>query len=280
MQVSALYRYPVKSMGGQSVARARIEPIGIVDDRRWMMVNEAGRFMTRRELPAMAQIEALPTEDGILLRNKAAGDLAVRFPKANDATRTVKVWRDEVEALSGGEEADAWLSTFFGRKLHLVYKPEESRRPVDPEFGEADDIVSFADGFPILLTTTESLAALNERLRVPVAMERFRPNIVLSGAPEGWAEDCWKRIRIGGVTLRIVKPCARCVMTTQDPATGEKVDGDEPLATLRAMGRKASNGLIFGQNAIPDGSADIMVGDAVEIVETGPSNLLSSGKGR
>ncbi len=275
MQVSALYRYPVKSLGGQSVTKARVEPIGLVDDRRWMVVNEAGRFMTRRELPSMAQIEALPTPDGIVLRNKVVGDLAVRFPAAEGPVRTVHIWRDEVKALAAEKEADAWLSAFFGRELHLVHQREESRRPITPEFGQPGDSVSFADGFPILLTTTESLAALNEQLHRPATMERFRPNIVLSGASESWAEDRWRKIRIGGITMRIVKPCTRCVITMQDPTTGYNIDGNELLATLRAMGRRTPDGVIFGQNAIPDGAGDIAVGDDVEILDSGESNLAN-----
>lgn len=274
MKVTALHRYPVKSMGGQSVARARIEPIGLVGDRRWMVVNEAGRYMTRRELPQLAQIEALPDTNGILLRHRAGGEIRVPFPPAGAASAPVKIWRDELPAQIADPAADAYLSALFGKPLRLVYQADEHMRPVDPAFAEPGDVVSLADGFPILVTTTESLAALNARLGVPVAMERFRPNVVLSGATEPWAEDRWRRIRIGTLVLRIVKPCARCIMITQDPATGEQIDGDEPLPTLRAMGRQSRTGIIFGQNAIPEGSADIAVGDEVEILDAGESNLV------
>jgi len=274
MHVAALYRHPVKSMGGQSVDRAIVDPIGIHGDRRWMVVNAAGRFLTRRELPHLARIEARPQDDGISLHHAEGGEIHVPFPPSDAATETVRIWKDDVQARIADPRANDYVSTLLGRPLRLAYQADDCPRPVDPGYAAAGDAVSFADGFPLLVTTTPSLDALNARLAVPVAMERFRPNIVIAGDFEPWAEDRWHRIRIGDVELRIAKPCARCVMVTQDPVTGDKVDGDEPLPTLRAMGRQAVSGIIFGQNAIPDRFGAIAVGDAVELIEDGESNLV------
>lgn len=259
-------------MGGQSLDRAWMDPIGLRGDRRWMVVTDAGRFVTRRELPRLAQIEAVPQPGGLLLRHAEAGEMQVAFP--DDVTLApVTVWRDQVLAQRAGRGASDYLAAVLGKSLHLAYMPDTRSRPVDPSVAAGDDYVSFADAAPVLLTTTESLAALNEQLPSSITMARFRANIVVSGASEAWAEDRWRLIRIGALTLRIVKPCARCVVTTQHPATGAIVDRHEPLATLRAMGRRAGTGIMFGQNAIPGGSGEIAVGDVVEILESGPSNL-------
>lgn len=274
MRVVSLHRYPVKSMGGQAIDRARVDPIGIEADRRWMIVNEAGRFLTRRELPRLAQIEALPHPEGIMLRNADAGELLVSFPASDAESQTAKIWNDSLSVRIADAAANDYVSAVLRKPLRLAYQPAASHRPIDPDFGLPDEGVSLADGFPILVTTEESLAALNAQLAHKVGMDRFRPSIVIAGATAPWAEDRWRRIRVGGLELRIVKPCARCVMTTQDPATGAVVDGNEPLSTLRAMGRQTRKGIIFGQNAIPDGPGEIAVGDPVEIVELGESNLV------
>lgn len=270
MKVVSLHRYPVKSMGGEALARTTVTPRGLEGDRRWMMVREDGRFLTRRELPAMALVSAQPTERGLRLRHCVAGadaasELDVPVPLSGAPELPVRVWGDEVAGRDAGPAAAAWLSALFGRPVRLVHMAEETVRPVHPDYGAAGDRVSFADGFPLLVTTVESLAALNARLDAPVDMARFRPNIVLEGAGAAFAEDGWRRLRVGGLTLRVVKPCTRCVITTQDVESGEST-GPEPLRTLKAMGRVWQKMPVFGQNAIPDGPAAIAVGDAVEVL--------------
>lgn len=266
MKIAAIHHYPVKSLGGEALERARVESRGIAGDRRWMLVDANGRFLTRRELPAMARIAAIPTPTGIRLRAAATADCDVPFPVSDGKADgvDVTVWRDRVRALPAGAAASSWLSALLGREAHLVHQPDDSIRPVDPGHARPGDIVGFADGFPLLVTTMESLAALNDRLERPVEMLRFRPNIVLSGAPAPWAEDGWSGLRVGALSLRIAKPCTRCIITTQDPETGVRTDGNEPLDTLRALGRRAAGGIIFGQNAIPDGEGEIAVGDRAE----------------
>lgn len=264
MKIAALHRYPVKSMGGEAMARATITPQGLAGDRRWMMVTPEGRFLTRRELPAMAQVRAEPRDDGgIVLHHAGVPSLPVTVPTV-DMRRAVKVWSDGVQATPAGAAADTWLSARFGRAVQLVHMGEDVVRPVDAAYGQPGDAVGFADGFPLLVTTCESLDALNTQLPAPIAMARFRPNLVIAGAAAAFAEDGWQGLRIGGVTLRLVKPCTRCVITTQDPETGA-ADSREPLATLRKMGRLWQRQPIFGVNAIPDGTGDVAVGDRVEL---------------
>ncbi|WP_062786273.1 MOSC domain-containing protein [Novosphingobium capsulatum] len=264
MQLAAIHRYPVKSLGGEALERATITAQGVAGDRRWMVVNPQGRFLTRRELPAMALLRAVPHADGgVTLHHAAAPSVKVAVPTTAER-RAVKVWGDSLAATPAGAEADAWLSARLGQPVHLVHMGDDVIRPVDPRYGQPGDAVGFADGFPLLVTTQESLDALNAQLPAPITMARFRPNLVITGAPAAFAEEGWNSLRIGALTLRLVKPCTRCVITTQDPETGESHDR-EPLATLRRMGRLWQRQPVFGMNAIPDGAADLAVGDGVEL---------------
>ena len=173
------------------------------------------------------------------------------------------MWRDRVAARDAGAEAAAWLSAALGRACRLVHMadPAEARR-VDPDYADAEDRVSFADGFPVLVTNAASLADLNARLAVPVSMDRFRTNIAVSGA-EAWAEDGWQQVRIGAVPFAGPKDCARCAVTTVDQDTGERSPENEPVRTLAQFRRKAGGRIIFGQNLIPRGTGRIAVGDTV-----------------
>ncbi|WP_428333470.1 MOSC domain-containing protein [Novosphingobium sp.] len=269
MRVAAIWRYPVKSLGGQEVPSAAIEARGVAHDRRWMVTTPEGRFLTRRELPAMAHIHAAPVIGaGIVLSHRDGTSLAVPVPD-NAPLVQVRVWGDHVAAHDAGDPAAQWLSALLGQAVRLVHLPDGVRRPVAD--GEVTDHVSFADGFPLLVTVTASLDALNRELASPIPMARFRPNLVIEGAPGAFAEDGWQRLQIGNVSVRVVRPCTRCVITTQDVDTGEVIDRLEPLRTLRAMGRvMPGEGKlrepIFGRNAIPDGLGTIAVGDVVAII--------------
>jgi uncharacterized protein YcbX len=174
-----------------------------------------------------------------------------------------------VLAAAAGPEGDAWFSAYLGRPVRLVYLDDPTRRPVDPEYGWDGDVVSFADGFPLLLTSTGSLDELGRWLtedgEQAVPMTRFRPSVVVTGAPP-WSEDRWRRIRIGAVSFRVVKPCGRCVVTTTHQVTGER--GSQPLKMLGRR-RRFGQQLVFGQNMIPDSPGVIRVGDPVEALESG-----------
>ncbi|MBZ9676518.1 MOSC domain-containing protein [Mesorhizobium sp. ES1-1] len=271
MKVVGLYRYPVKSLRGHAVRSATIETMGMEGDRRWMVVDKDGRFLTIRQIPSMTTIDVEPRGTGILLKHAEHGSLIVEVPGATP--RTVKIWKDTVAARTADPAAGAYLSAILGEAVDLVYSDDPQNRPVDPEFGLPGDHVSFADGFPLLVTTKGSLDHLNGHLASPVGMARFRPNVVVD-AVGAWPEDSWKTIRVGPVVMRIAKPCSRCVITTRDPLSGEQPDPSEPLRTLGRLHRSSKGGTIFGQNAIPNNAGAISIGDEVEVIEAGASNLL------
>jgi uncharacterized protein YcbX len=272
MRLVEIRRYPVKSLRGHSLEEANVERIGLAGDRRWMIVDAANVFLTQRQYPKLAQFDAALTGKGVVLRHAAYGALEIDIPDHRAALEMVTVWRNTVVARVA-EPASAFLSGFLEKPVRLVYLHDEAARPVDPIFGREDDRVSFADGYPVLVTSTASLDDLNRRLPKPIAMDRFRANLVVEG-PAAWEEDTWRSLRIGAMTFRVVKPCARCAIPTFDPLTGEALEGAEPLRALGQFHRAANGGIIFGQNVIPDAFGALRVGDPVEILETGASNLL------
>jgi uncharacterized protein YcbX len=272
MRIVDIYRYPVKSLRGHRLCQTSIERIGLEGDRRWLVVDEGYRFMTIRQTPAMAQIEVDVTPGGVLLRHPAHGEQVVSTPSRFAPRVAVSIWKDIVEARRCDTDADRFLSRVLGKNVSLVYLADPNARPVDPAFGEANDAVSFADGYPILLVATASLADLSKRIGSDVSVGRFRPNLVVEGS-QPWAEDSWREIRIGAVRMRVVKPCGRCVVTTRDPDSGEQIDPHEPLKTLAAFHRAADGAIIFGQNVIPVETGSIAIGDRVEVLQAGRSNL-------
>jgi uncharacterized protein YcbX len=198
--------------------------------------------------------------------------IEIPIPFADAPQVTVSVWRSTLQASNAGGMAGAWLSNALDTPCRLGFLADPGARPVDPAYGTSVDRVSFADGFPVLLAAQGSLDDLNTRLERPIAMRRFRPNLVIDG-PEPWAEDHWRRIRIGGVVFRLPKPCSRCTVTTVDQESGERPDPREPLRTL-ALFRRTRDGVMFGQNMIPETFGRVAVGDAVTVLESGPSNVV------
>lgn len=261
MQLSALYVYPIKSAAGVRVQQAQVEPRGLRGDRRWMVVDELGVSLTQRDVPRMALLRALPlAANGVELT--VPGRAPLELAASGGAELEVEVWGDRVSARAASAVADQALSEFLERPCRLVFLPETSRRPVDLSYASAADEVSFADGFPYLVIGQASLDALNARLAHPVTMERFRPNLVIDGgAPH--AEDGWRSIRVGELRFDLVKPCARCVLTTVDPASGVK--GKEPLATLSGYRREGKN-VLFGMNAIARGAGTLQLGQSVSVL--------------
>ncbi len=264
--VRALFVYPVKSCRGIALDRADVEKRGLRHDRRWLIVDGEGTFVTQRTEPRLATIAVTLDEGRQSLVLTGPGTRALRLELApREGPRVmVRVWRDEVEAIHGGEEAARWVSGFLGAPASLVFMPESTVRPVRPELARPGDRVSFADGFPVLVTTTDSLDDLNARLPEPLPMNRFRPNIVVAGCTP-WEEDEWRRARIGPVWVRLPKACDRCVVTTTDQLTAER--GVEPLRTMATFRRWTDGKVYFGVNGIPDGVGTILVGDRVEPVE-------------
>jgi len=262
MKLAGLYRYPVKSLRGESLLSMRVGPRGPELDRHWMVVNDKGRFLTQRELPRMVLIRPHVLDGGLRLTAPGKPSLEV-FSLRDAPPLEVQVWNDRCLARPMGEEADRWLSDFLGIPCHLVEFPEEEHRQVDPSYAASGDETAFSDGFPFLLISQASLGDLNRRMPRPLPMERFRPNLVVEGC-EPYAEDTWKRIRIGDLTFRVVKPCSRCVIPTVNPETGQR-EGNEPLKTLMTY-RKEGNKVFFGQNLVHDGEGVLEVGMPVEVL--------------
>lgn len=263
MRVSELNCYPVKGCRGTALLEARVGARGIVGDRTFMLVDDDGCFITQRSYPRMALIEPRLTDDSLSLSAPDMDALSIPVLRHGER-RQVVVWRDGCEAIDQGDAAAEWASSFLGTSCRLVRMADDFVRRVDPEYAVTDrDQVGFADGYPFLLTTEESLADLNARMAAPLPMNRFRPSIVVVGS-EPYAEDGWHRIRIGAIVFSVVKPCARCEVTTTDQSTAER--GREPLRTLATYRRVQGKGVMFGQNLIHDSTGVIRVGDAVELL--------------
>lgn len=267
MQLSALYRYPLKSARGESLASSPLEALGLRGDRRWMLVEpESGRFLTQRLLPQMSQLTALYNADGGLsLSAPGFGSMEVALPHPDEGLRGVTIWRDSLRVPDAGDAAAEWLSAFIGRPCRLVQAPESRTRQVDTAYAQPGDRVAFPDGFPLLLIGQASLGDLSARVGRPLEMLRFRPNLVVEGSAP-YAEDEWKRIRIGALEFEVAKGCSRCILTTIDPGTGERNADREPLTTLKTY-RERNGEVYFGQNLLPRGTGELRVGMSVEVLE-------------
>jgi uncharacterized protein YcbX len=263
MYLSGLYVYPIKSAGGIPLGAWDVDGRGLRYDRRWMLVDEAGRFMSQRGFPRMALIGVRIESDHLAIDAPDMPSLEVPLRPPEAGLRLARVWDDLVEVSTVGDDADRWFGEFLDVRCKLVYLPDESMRPVDPPYGSTEVQVGLADGFPFLLVSEASLADLNARLEHPLPINRFRPNLVVRGC-EPFAEDGWRLIRIGKITLSLVKPCARCTITTVDQRTA--TTGKEPLRTL-AKFRRAGNKVLFGQNLIHDETGTLRVGNPVEVFQ-------------
>jgi uncharacterized protein YcbX len=274
MQISEINIYPIKSCRGISLMSVVVEPRGFEMDRRWLLVDKNDTFLTQRELPKLATIDVHLRGDAVEVRADVAQPMMIE-PLFEGERKFVRVWKSESEALPYDVDTNEWFSDVLGHEVQLLYMPDDAGRPVNPRFAQNGELLSFADGYPMMLLSEASLGDLNSRLDTPLPMNRFRPNLVVHGAGP-FAEDDWKRLKIGDAIFRTTKPCERCVITTVDPSRGE-FDGKEPLRTLAAY-RIAKhvmpdrveplgvepNAVLFGQNLIPETpGATIRVGDAV-----------------
>lgn len=270
MQVTGLFIYPFKSARGIALAQTPIDAMGLSDDRRMMLVDPEGQFITQRELPELARLTALPTAASLTLSLDDGREMLVAPPQP-EARMDVAIWRSIVSAAVAHESVNDTLSEWFGRPVKLVFIDAESRRDANPEWAGEGSPMGFADGYQILVTTTGSLGALNEDMERhgegSVGMDRFRPNIVLD-CDEPWAEDAWTGLQIGGIRFDFVKPCPRCIMTTQDQETGSR-EGANPMPAMGRLRMSADRrvpGPLFGWNAVPRGEGLVRVGDAVTVL--------------
>lgn len=265
MTLTHLYLYPIKSCAGISVQEASLSDRGLTHDRRWMLVDPSGQFMTQRNSPEMALIRTKIDGDMLRIWHARKKIMPIEVPLAipMGETKEATLWGDVFPVSLYKEEVDQWFSGVLGRECHLVYMHEESRRPADPKYVSGGEIVSMADGYPHLIIGQASLDQLNEKLEakgeVALPMDRFRPNLVFTGG-EAHEEDHWKELQIGEVDFLAVKPCARCNLTTINQETAEV--GKEPLRTL-ATYRKEGAKILFGMNLIHKGSGTLRVGDEI-----------------
>jgi uncharacterized protein YcbX len=259
MRLSELYVHPLKSCRGNALNEARVEPMGLQHDRRWM-VADGERFFTGREFPRMVLIEVAPDEEGVTFTAPGMDPLRVERREMQEAVPT-SVWRSHFNALAGSDEADFWFSDYLGANCRLMHIGEDTERRTNS--GPAMP-VGFADGYPVLLIGTASLAELNGRLDSPVSMRNFRTNLVVETS-EPFIEDSWQRIRVGDIELEFVKTCARCIFTTIDPSTATLHANEQPLATLNQY-RRTDDGTMFGVNLIARNTGVLRVGDAVTVL--------------
>nr|MBI1232844.1 MOSC domain-containing protein [Cytophagales bacterium] len=262
MTLQDIYHYPVKSMGGIRLDCATVLIPGLEHDRRWMVVDGEGNFVSQRSVPEMALMGLEKREGRFWIKDKQHPEDAIAIPaRGNTApTKEVRIWDDRVTALLVDPVVDAWIQSKLKIFCQLVYMPDFVHRPVDTRYAVSNESVSFADAMPYLLISQASLDFLNAKLKVPVPMDRFRPNLVIRGT-EPFEEDQWDCIEIGPVRFKVTKPCARCVMVSVDQETG--ASGKEPLATLASF-RKAGNKILFGQNLIALNEGKISTKDLVK----------------
>ncbi|MET9254042.1 MOSC N-terminal beta barrel domain-containing protein [Streptomyces sp. NPDC003717] len=273
----SIHVHPVKALTGLAPGEAVVEPWGLAGDRRWMLVDAWGKVVTQRQQPrlTLAAAELVPG-GGVRLSAPGLEPLTVAPPRPAGsgpaATVPVQIFRDKLEAVPAEDPAaHAWCSAHVGADVRLVYLDEPAtRRAVDPEFALPGETVTFADGYPLLLTSTASLEALNSLIahgphaaEGPLPMDRFRPNLVVTGS-EAWAEDGWTRLAVGEAVFRVAKPCGRCVVTTTDQVTATR--GKEPLYSL-GRHRLIEGRLVFGQNLVPVAAGTVRVGDPVRVLE-------------
>jgi MOSC domain-containing protein len=261
LRLTGINLYPIKAARGIPLQESEVDELGLRFDRRWMVVDEGGGFISQRSHPRLALVVPSIRDGALCVDAPGMGTLETPLRPSEAVATTVTVWDDTCSATWVGEPAARWFSEFLGTDCSLVHMADGYVRPADPTFAPSTSRISFADGFPFLLISEESLDDLNRRLPEPLPMNRFRPNLVVAGG-QPYAEDGWKRIAIGGLALRVVKPCGRCVVTTTDQATGER--GREPLRTLAAY-RKQNGEVMFGQNVVHEGPGHLRVGDKLVV---------------
>ena len=259
--VSQLNVYPVKGLKGIALESAAATDRGLAHDRRFMVVDPHGHFLSQREVPRMATVWTQIEAGELRLAAPDFDEVALPVAPIDGEPLQVQVWNSTCRATAPSPEADRWLASVLGRPCRLAYMPDSTRRVSNPRHGGHDKLVGFADGYAFLVVTDASLAELNARLARPVPMDRFRANIVVAGTAP-FDEDRWGEFAAGEAVLRMAKPCGRCQVTTTDQSTGE-VTGPEPLATLSGYRDSKEFGARFGMNAVTVRTGEIRVGSAV-----------------
>lgn len=262
LSLSQLAIYPIKSCAQISLNKASLGPFGLNMDRRWMLIDENGHMLTQRKHARMCLIHCSLNGDRLIVTAPGMEPLTIT-PVNDRETLSATVWNDTCHATECGSEAATWFSDFLKTSARLVYFPDNEKRQIDLDYAREGEITAFSDGFPYLLISQASLDDLNEKLDVGVEMKRFRPNLVIDGSC-AYEEDDWKRVRIGDISFKLVKPCSRCIIPSIDPSTGLK--SAEPLKTLASY-RLREHKIFFGQNLIAESTGTLQVGMPVEVLE-------------
>lgn len=265
MILSQLIIYPIKSLAGIHLNHWQVTRTGLMYDRQWMLIDQEGQFLSQRRLPQMALFKTALNNTQLIISAPQQSDLAIELKPILGASVRCQIWHDQCTAHLISKQADEWFSATLNTDCRLVYLPHNEVRTVDQTYALATDQTAFSDGFPFLLVSDASLQSLNQAMQLELGMNRFRPNLVISGC-EAYQEDSWREIKIGQIEFRLPKPCSRCSIPTINPDTGET--SKEPLATLNRL-RNWQNKVYFGQNALHNRSGVLQVGDSVEIIKTG-----------
>lgn len=265
IQVSQLYIYPIKSLGGISLSSVNITDRGFQYDRRWMLIDKDNQFLTQRELATMALIQVEIRENGLkVFHNKNENDfIIIPFTPVKSERVETNIWGVPCRPVLVSDDADKWFSAALGTGCRLVYMDDDTEVMIDERYNIDNRLTSFSDGFPILMISQASLHDLNSKATEAVPMNRFRPNLVISGA-DAFEEDSMNKFEINGITFYGAKPSARCVVTTIDQSTTAK--GKEPLKTL-ATYRSMNNKIYFGENVIAASEGKISIGDSIKILK-------------
>ncbi len=268
-----IHIYPIKSTSGIALSSSWVDTIGLPFDRRFVVTDQQGRFITARKDPKLCLIQCNLTDSGLILTAPDMSMLQIDYDKCLDQYQDVSIWNDALLGQCCLPHIDQWFSQYLAKPSKLLYFGDKSTRKVE----KTDNPVAFADGYPLLLISQASLDDLNKRLKSPVPMSQFRPNLVVQNCAP-FEEDSWQHIRIGEVEFEVTKPCSRCILTTVDPNTGQKHPQQEPLATLKSYRQVEGGDVMFGQNLIPLNKGQIKSGDAVTIIKQGASLVFESKK--
>lgn len=262
LSISELTIYPIKSARGISLDSMQLQTMGPECDRRWMVIDKNNTFITQRKVSKMSLINVELTQQGIRLSTDGMASCSVTKPNSGE-TFDSSVWGSDVQGLDCGDEVAIWLSDFLSKDCRLIYMPDDFNRAVNTDFASKQEQVGFADGFPLLITSQASLDDFNNKLDNKISMDRFRPNIVISGN-QAYAEDQWQIIAIGDIEFSLVKPCSRCIMPSINPQTGVKeMAVNKALQTYRRRDRET----FFGQNALYNRFGSISIGDEVTVLK-------------
>jgi uncharacterized protein YcbX len=268
LQISALYIYPIKSLGGIALTTAKVTDRGLEHDRRWMLVDQNNRFISQREYPEMALLRPAIMADGLLVTNLTDhSTLLIPYQPLTNEFAEVTVWGDTMTGQFVDAATDAWFSSALDKPCRLVYMPDNILRPVDPNYAPEDKITSFSDAYPFLVISQASLDDLSARTGQQIPMDRFRPNIVFTGG-KPYMEDEIAHFTVGDINFYGVKICARCPIPGIDQNTAQRVK--EPLKTMAGYRRK-NNKVYMGQNLIHNGEGSIQVGDVITVMDRKPA---------